>query len=73
MKAQVLYEIGNLQYSDIKMPDIKEDEALVKVSACGICGSDIPRVFKTGAHNMPLVPGHEMTGVVERVTVGRIL
>lgn len=66
MKAQVLYEIGNLQYSDIKMPDIKEDEALVKVSACGICGSDIPRVFKTGAHNMPLVPGHEMAGVVER-------
>lgn len=66
MKAQVLYEIGNLQYSDIKVPDIKEDEALVKVSACGICGSDIPRVFKTGAHNMPLVPGHEMAGVVER-------
>ena len=65
MKAQVLYEIGNLQYSDIKVPDIKEDEALVKISSCGICGSDIPRIYSTGAHNMPLIPGHEMAGVVQ--------
>lgn len=66
MKAQVLYEIGNIKYTDVKKPDIKEDEALITVSACGICGSDIPRIYKTGAHNMPLIPGHEMSGVVEK-------
>lgn len=65
MKAQVLYDIGNLQYTDVDMPSVRDDEALVKVTACGICGSDIPRIYKTGAHNMPLIPGHEMTGIVQ--------
>ncbi len=66
MKAQVLYGIGNLKYTDVKMPVPGDGEALVRVTRCGICGSDIPRIYKTGAHNMPLVPGHEMAGVVEK-------
>ena len=41
---------------------------LLKVRAAGICGSDIPRIYETGAHNMPLIPGHEFSGEV--VTVG---
>ncbi len=65
MKAQVLYGIGNIKYTDIEAPRPKAGEALIRVSRCGICGSDVPRVFKTGAHNMPLVPGHEFTGTVE--------
>ena len=65
LKAQILYGIGNIKYAEIEEPTLKEDEALVQVSACGICGSDIPRIYKTGAHNMPLVPGHEMTGTVK--------
>ena len=65
MKAQILYGIGNIKYAEVEEPTPKEDEALVQVSACGICGSDIPRIYKTGAHNMPLVPGHEMTGSVK--------
>jgi L-iditol 2-dehydrogenase len=35
--------------------------------AAGICGSDVPRVFRDGAHIMPLIPGHEFSGVVEAV------
>ena len=65
MKAQVLYGIGNIKYAELDKPVPKKGEALVKVSYCGICGSDIPRIFKTGAHNMPLIPGHEFSGVVE--------
>lgn len=68
MKAQVLYGIGNIKYTEVEEPAPKDDEALVQVSACGICGSDIPRIYKTGAHNMPLVPGHEMTGTVKECT-----
>ncbi len=64
MKAQVLYGIGNIKYAEIDIPVPKEGEALIKLSRCGICGSDIPRIYKTGAHNMPLIPGHEMMGVV---------
>lgn len=65
MKAQILFGIGNIKYAEIDNPTPKPGEALIKVSSCGICGSDIPRVFKTGAHNMPLIPGHEFSGTVE--------
>ena len=65
MKAQVLYDIGEISYADVEKPIPRANEALVKVRACGICGSDIPRIYKTGAHNMPLIPGHEFSGIVE--------
>ena len=64
MKAQVLYGIDNLKYSVVDTPSAGLGEALVKVARCGICGSDIPRIYKTGAHNMPLIPGHEFSGRV---------
>lgn len=35
------------------------------VKAVGICGSDIPRIYRMGAHRHPLIPGHEFSGVVE--------
>lgn len=65
MRAQILYGIGNLKLTKTGRPSPKPGEALIKVTSCGICGSDIPRIFKTGAHNMPLIPGHEFTGCVE--------
>ncbi len=65
MKAQILYGIGNIKFTEIATPTPKAGEALIKVSSCGICGSDIPRIYKTGAHNMPLIPGHEFAGIVE--------
>ena len=65
MKAQILYGIGNIKYAEVDPPKPKTGEALIKVTKCGICGSDIPRIYKTGAHNMPLIPGHEFTGTVE--------
>lgn len=64
MKAQVLYDINNIIYTEVDKPVPSKEEALVKVTRCGICGSDIPRIYKTGAHNMPLIPGHEFTGTV---------
>lgn len=65
MKAQILYGIGNLKYAEMEAPSARPGEALVKVTAAGICGSDVPRIYKTGAHNMPIIPGHEFSGVVE--------
>lgn len=70
MKAWVLKDIGEIEYSDIEMPDVHEGEVLLKVMAAGICGSDIPRIYKTGAHRMPLIPGHEFSGVVMSVGEG---
>lgn len=49
------------------MPKPAEDEVLIRVMACGICGSDIIRVYETGAHRMPLTIGHEFSGSVVKV------
>ncbi|MCR5595691.1 MAG: galactitol-1-phosphate 5-dehydrogenase [Lachnospiraceae bacterium] len=70
MKAWVLKEIGEIEYTDIPKPEPAPGEALIKVCAAGICGSDVPRVYKTGAHKMPLVIGHEFSGIVEAVCSG---
>ncbi len=64
MKARVLREVGNLEYCDYPLPTLKEDEVLVKVHACGICGSDIPRIFVNGTYHFPTIPGHEFSGEV---------
>ena len=64
MKALVLEDVGKLKIDDIPKPSPKQGEVLVHVKACGICGSDIPRAYKDGAHNMPLVIGHEFAGEV---------
>lgn len=64
MKAHVLKSIGDLQYEDMACPTLRSDEVLVNVKACGICGSDVNRVFKTGTYHFPTVIGHEFSGVV---------
>ena len=67
MKANVLFGIGDLKYTNIPLPRLKSDEVLVKVKAAGICGSDIARVFKTGTYHFPTVIGHEFSGVVSDI------
>jgi len=64
MKAAVLYAPGNLRIDDIPVPVPGPDEVLVKVSACGVCGSDIPRVLTQGTYHFPTIPGHEFSGKV---------
>lgn len=70
MKALVLEKIGKLEYKEVDKPTPQKGEVLVAVKACGICGSDIPRAYRDGAHNMPLVIGHEFSGCVESVGKG---
>lgn len=64
MKAWVLHNIGNLKFDTVEEPAIQDNEVLVKVKAAGICGSDIPRIYRNGAYSHPLIPGHEFSGVV---------
>lgn len=64
MKAWVLHDIGDIRFEDVNIPKIGDDEVLIAVKTAGICGSDIPRIYKTGAHKMPLIPGHEFSGQV---------
>lgn len=64
MKAYVLHGINDLQLEDVEIPKLEPSQVLVKVKAAGICGSDIPRIYRTGAHKHPLIPGHEFCGQV---------
>ena len=63
MKAWVLHEIGNMTLDEKPLPEVGASETLVEVKAAGICGSDIPRMYVTGAHKLPLTIGHEFSGV----------
>lgn len=62
MKAYVLHDIGQLNYEEYDTPSLSTGEVLLKVEAAGICGSDIPRIFKNGTYHFPTIPGHEFSG-----------
>jgi len=67
MKAARLYGIEDIRVEDIAVPEIAEDEVLVRVKASFICGTDV-RFFKNGSPSeQPLVAGHEIAGVIEKV------
>ena len=67
MKAVRMYKPGDLRVEDVPKPVPTDDEVLLKVMACGVCGSDIPRVLTYGAHIAPLTIGHEFSAEVEEV------
>ncbi len=67
MRAWILHGINDLRYEETDKPVPARHEALIAVKAVGICGSDIPRIYQTGAHTHPLILGHEFSGVVEAV------
>lgn len=67
MKAYRLHKIGDLRFDDIPMPNCPDDWAIVEVKACGICSSDIPRIFSKGTYHFPTIPGHEFSGIVREV------
>jgi len=66
MKALVLRDYMTLVYEEVPRPRIAPDEVLVRVAACGICGSDVHGLDgSTGRRQPPLIMGHEASGVVE--------
>lgn len=67
MKAYVLHGVNNLRYDEIYIPECPEGWAIIKVKAAGICSSDIARIFTKGTYHFPTIPGHEFSGIVERV------
>ena len=67
MKAYSLHAVNDLRYEEVEIPELKSGWALVRVMATGICSSDIPRVFTKGTYHFPTIPGHEFSGIVEKV------
>lgn len=68
MKALLLSEYKKLQVVEFEEPQIGDNDLLIQVRACGVCGSDIHGYDgSTGRRQPPLVMGHEASGVVARV------
>lgn len=68
MKALVLDKYKELNYRDFPAPVIKSNEVLVKVKACGICGSDIHGMDgSTGRRQPPIIMGHEASGEIAEI------
>lgn len=68
MKAMLLSEYKKLDLVEMPRPDFAENELLIKVAACGICGSDIHGWDgSSGRRQPPLVMGHEAAGTIEAV------
>jgi L-iditol 2-dehydrogenase len=65
MNALVLTEYNRFEYKQMPQPAIADDEVLVRVKACGICGSDVHGMDgSTGRRQPPIIMGHEAAGVI---------
>ncbi len=64
MKAMRLHKVNQFTLDEVPRPVPRNDEILLKVEACGICGSDVPRVYELGTKVYPVTLGHEFAGVV---------
>jgi len=68
MKALVLEEYNKLVYKEVPDPVILDNEVLVKVKACGICGSDVHGFDgSTGRRIPPMIMGHEASGIIVEI------
>jgi len=69
MRAAVLYNIRDLRLEDVPTPEFSTDEVLIKVNATGVCGTDIHIYRGEWKTSMPIILGHEFSGVI--VETGR--
>lgn len=70
MNALVLHAIGDARYESIPSPEPGSGSVRIRVGYCGVCNSDIPRFFGKGPYSLPLVCGHEFSGIVDRLGDG---
>lgn len=70
MKAAVYHGLGDIRLENIAIPEITDDEILVKIKACAICGTDL-RIYKFGHFKIPegtsRILGHEIAGEIAKV------
>jgi alcohol dehydrogenase len=66
-RALVLEAPRRLVAREFPLPDLDEDDALVRVAACGLCGTDHEQYTGELAGGFAFVPGHETVGVTEAI------
>ena len=63
MRAGVYREKGVVRVEEVPVPGVGPNEVLIKVAACGICGTDIKKIFQRYVEP-PQILGHELAGTV---------
>ena len=63
MRAGVYREKGIVRVEEVPVPEVRDREVLIKVAACGICGTDIKKIFQRYVEP-PQILGHELAGTV---------
>jgi threonine dehydrogenase-like Zn-dependent dehydrogenase len=68
MKAAVFEKVGVIKVKEVPVPEISDDEVLIKVKNTGICGTDWS-IYNGwySADKLPMIAGHEFSGVVEKI------
>lgn len=64
VKSANLHAINDLRYENTFLNKCQDDEVLIEVKSCGICGSVISRVYSKGTYHFPTIIGHEFSGKV---------
>ena len=68
MKAAVLHEARQpLQLEELEMPNVGDEDLLIKVTACGVCHTDLKVFEGRNRFTPPTVLGHEVAGTVEQI------
>lgn len=69
MKSLVLEKYNEFVIRDTEIPELKPGWVMIKVKACGICGSDVHGMDgSTGRRQPPVIMGHEASGVISEIT-----
>lgn len=70
MKSAVFYGKHNLKVEEVNIPEPGDDEVLIQIKACGVCGTDV-HIYEGDKGAAPVTPpailGHEFSGVVTKV------
>lgn len=68
-RAAVLVEPRRIELREFPLPEISDEDALLRVEACGLCGTDyeqwLGHVQNWG--RMPIIPGHEVMGWIDKI------
>src|SRR5687768_658620 len=65
--AVVLEAPRTLAVRSMPLPEVAEDDALLRIEACGLCGTDHEQYTGQLAPGFAFVPGHESVGTIERI------
>lgn len=64
MKAVVFEKARTMKIKEVNYPTLSQDDVIIKVKSCGVCGTDLHIYDGEFIAKFPLIPGHEFCGVV---------